>query len=1489
MEQMDASDLGFKPCPCGYQICGFCWHHIKQNLNGRCPACRREYTDDAVEYTKIPTDELHLLTPRTRLKRLNQQKKAKERERKDIESLGRKHLLNVRIVQRNQVYVVGLGSRLSKEEFIPALRSNEYFGQYGKISKILLVKRNQPGARTPVVGLYVTYHRREDAARAIQAVDGTPSPGGGGEIMRASHGTTKYCMSFLRNVNCSQPGCLDLHDWGDERDCFTKEDLSALRHTMKDTELGKGGKRDDGSALPRTAAWAQKGSTPQPTPTGLPPALPRQRQGRESQRTRNPGAQLASQRQAPGAEPGRTRAGGTRGTASAISKAIPTSQGSVESSSRPSTPALPATTPVPPPDVARPESVAPATPISPPMPIRSPVSSIAQESQSETGSSVPEAPPVLPPPQAQEQAAVAGQYPRQYQASKEAQALIDDVRLRRESSHPSAIPVQPSPFPDFDRMLSSLGEENFGFSLDKNLAERVAPDTDLAEELSLGALGSNYDPFSVQPQQQPLRTPLFTPPGLSTGLATPPGLPVPGDRMAQLMSLESASPRSSYTGSFNPFGTEATESPKRSTIDDGSRASSRFAFARKPMSSATSSPYMGMGSMANSVLNDGASDGRSSRLSSLQQMASPIEQHQQHVSLPPWAMQQQQQQQQQQHHHQQPQHQPQQPHHYQQPHHAHHQHQQSHQQQQQHHLQQQLQQQLRLPPGMPLPPHVLQQAQQQQFLQEQAAQQQQQRFGGFQPFDDYRTQAAQVPPGVSPADAYAGRGGPQLQPRPEQAMNAFHHHQQQQQHHPIGWARPMPPPPPLQAHPIRRPSVSSQQSFQSQSQHSHSQSPRFRPERNSYPSHRNSVSSLSQVSISSSNSHTPVSLSSSLPPVVDNAFPLLRQPQAQQPHYHHAPLSSQTIVPSHPRSQTPLQLESQPTTPVIAPSPIVSQPNLSRRPTVSHTRGSTLNSVVASVPASPAVAPAPVVPQASVLVTPPVLAPPPRAPTPVLSASEFPALPTSAPVEARPVPAFIGAPLAQSSAKQATKQREVKQKKKDSISQPAASDAKPAAERKKSISSPSASGILSPSLSDVTVKAVLPAPATLVKPAPATPAKASKKTEKEKEKAEPAVAVVPEPKPEPKKKASAPPLAPPPPAAPPATQAKPARLQKEKEKEKVLPTPPTPALTADAPAAFVSKMPKKYKPPTTKVIKVKEETAEPEDRAESLPPPERAASEAVPSTPHQFLHGVLGSSLDRATVADLLSHLRDRGTHVERYSFFSPSTLTSKSQPPLKYGPLVHALSALSVGGGSFTNTLPSGSIDTAVSSFQQLLETLTQTISDLLRLLPRNTWDDSSSFDGVLRDMLKGDEFLDDNGDTSSTPPTTTHRDQATLEGREDEVAVLTQALEKRARWMEVQLSKLEELHRDINTAAVRAVLSLNDAGWDRIAPDEGRFEHVPELFLPHTGETIERYEELTAKAAKMTIAELETKLAEEKRRESLAEASLKALMNVNAQLLWD
>ncbi|KIK06582.1 hypothetical protein K443DRAFT_265402 [Laccaria amethystina LaAM-08-1] len=217
------------------------------------------------------------------------------------------------------------------------------------------------------------------------------------------------------------------------------------------------------------------------------------------------------------------------------------------------------------------------------------------------------------------------------------------------------------------------------------------------------------------------------------------------------------------------------------------------------------------------------------------------------------------------------------------------------------------------------------------------------------------------------------------------------------------------------------------------------------------------------------------------------------------------------------------------------------------------------------------------------------------------------------------------------------------------------------------------------------------------------------------------------------------------------------------------------------------------------------------------------------------------------------------GMDLPNHPFFDVHTLTTAAKMPLEYGPLVHALSALSVGGGSFANNMPSGSIDNAVSSFQQLLETLTQTISDLLRLLPRTTWDDSSSFDGVLRDMLKGDDFLEDGSDEG--------------QGKEDEVAALTLALERRARWMEVQLSKLEELHRDINTAAVRAVLSFNDNGWDKYG------------FLPRSSNALRRFDDIgvvedAGIVRPMTAQELEKKLAVATEAAAFAEAEVREAM---------
>lgn len=303
---------------------------------------------------------------------------------------------------------------------------------------------------------------------------------------------------------------------------------------------------------------------------------------------------------------------------------------------------------------------------------------------------------------------------------------------------------------------------------------------------------------------------------------------------------------------------------------------------------------------------------------------------------------------------------------------------------------------------------------------------------------------------------------------------------------------------------------------------------------------------------------------------------------------------------------------------------------------------------------------------------------------------------------------------------------------------------------------------------------------------------------------------------------------------------------------------------------MLSKMPKKHKP-VTKPIKIPKDdhnqdggSAQPSAVTTETPDLSEArlyTCAETNSTPSRSISPDPASSAEVTSVEELLIQIDMQAPYmdVSCHPIFDISKINPAAKMPLEYGPLVHALSALSVGGGSFANAIPSGSIDNAVSSFQQLLETLTQTISDLLRLLPRATWDDSSSFDGVLRDMLKGDDFLDDGNEEGAN--------------KEDEVAALTMALERRARWMEVQLSKLEELHRDINMAAVRAVLTFNDNGWDIHG------------FMPKSGNTLEKFSNLGIVregdgVRAMTVEELEKKLAVAREAAVFAETEVREMM---------
>ena len=337
--------------------------------------------------------------------------------------------------------------------------------------------------------------------------------------------------------------------------------------------------------------------------------------------------------------------------------------------------------------------------------------------------------------------------------------------------------------------------------------------------------------------------------------------------------------------------------------------------------------------------------------------------------------------------------------------------------------------------------------------------------------------------------------------------------------------------------------------------------------------------------------------------------------------------------------------------------------------------------------------------------------------------------------------------------------------------------------------------------------------------------------------------------------------------------AEPKKNVRAAQKSSPAPPPPEPIQ-----APLFSKVSKKAKPIQSKVIKISKDDNGPtkstseDSQKETVSP--SAYSMLTPSAPRQSVAEVSQNDApaspaiisEPSSLTDLIDQLSRKGFDAASLAFFNPKTLDPDSQTPLQYDPLVHALSALSVGGGSFANNLPPVSIDSAVSSFQQLLETLTQTISDLLRLLPRTTWDDSSSFDGVLRDMLKGDDFLDDIGEEG---------------GKDDEVAALTLALERRARWMEVQLAKLEELHRDINTAAVRAVLTFNDRGWD------------PAGFMPRAGESLAQFDAISYIQGKgkvmrhMTLEELQRASEKAKDEEKNARHAVQESIEVMRALL--
>ena len=197
------------------------------------------------------------------------------------------------------MYVVGLSPGIKEDEILNTLRGDKYFGQYGKIIKIVVSKGGKNGEVSangqPSLGVYVTFAKKEDAARCIAAVNGSTN---GDRVLRAQLGTTKYCSAYLRGENCTNKSCMFLHEPGENENSYSREDLSNIntvntQRPFSTTATSSGSSRQaaqmqapiqqaqplaaatqpmardtskdgsdsgDGSALPSSASWARAGN-----------------------------------------------------------------------------------------------------------------------------------------------------------------------------------------------------------------------------------------------------------------------------------------------------------------------------------------------------------------------------------------------------------------------------------------------------------------------------------------------------------------------------------------------------------------------------------------------------------------------------------------------------------------------------------------------------------------------------------------------------------------------------------------------------------------------------------------------------------------------------------------------------------------------------------------------------------------------------------------------------------------------------------------------------------------------------------------------------------------------------------------------------------------------------------------------------------------------------------------------------------------------------
>ena len=131
------------------------------------------------------------------------------------------NLGDVRVIQDNLVYIINLPASIADESI---LRSYEYFGQYGTITKCVVNKTTvyTTHPQGPSYAAYITYSSQEEAGLCIKACDGIIIQG---RSLSLTFGTTKYCTYFLKNSPCPKTDCLYLHKMAQKQNTIPREEL----------------------------------------------------------------------------------------------------------------------------------------------------------------------------------------------------------------------------------------------------------------------------------------------------------------------------------------------------------------------------------------------------------------------------------------------------------------------------------------------------------------------------------------------------------------------------------------------------------------------------------------------------------------------------------------------------------------------------------------------------------------------------------------------------------------------------------------------------------------------------------------------------------------------------------------------------------------------------------------------------------------------------------------------------------------------------------------------------------------------------------------------------------------------------------------------------------------------------------------------------------------------------------------------------------------